>query len=511
MLCDEDQFVASGECIACPDGATNEAGDDAEGPDTVCDDACSEVLGVTCDVYEQGYFKASNTGEDDSFGYSVALSGDTLAVGAPFESSAALGVNPDGEDDDSAIEAGAVYVFTRSSGVWSQEAYLKADNAQTGDAFGESLALFEGTLVVGAPGEDSGTSGVSLEGSGNNAAGGAGAVYVFTRSGTTWSQEAYVKASNADANDRFGASVAIWEDTLAVGARNEDGEGDDVVAAAGAAYVFQRVGVTWVQQAYLKASNPDVSDDFGVSIALWGDTLAVGADREDSAAVGVNADGEDDNSATSSGAVYVFGRSKGVWSQAAYIKASNTEESDGFGTSVALSNDLLAVGADGEDSAATGVDGDQDDNSHSSAGAVYVFTRVDGAWSQQAYVKASNTGANDRFGVALAISEQTLAVGAEFEFSAATGLNGDGDNDFAPASGATYLYDREGTSWSPVAYIKAENANSGDTFGGAVALSEGLLVVGAWREDGGAVGIGGNATDNSADDAGAAYVYQIAP
>lgn len=511
VLCDADQFVASGECVACPEGATNEAGDDVEGPDTVCDDACSEVLGVTCDVYEQGYFKASNTDADDSFGYAVALSGDTLAVGAPFEASASLGVNPDGEDDNSAVEAGAVYVFRRVDGAWSQEAYVKADNAQGGDAFGESLALFEDTLVVGAPGEDSGTSGVSLEGSGNNAAGGAGAVYVFTRSGTTWSQEAYVKASNADVSDRFGTSVALWEDTLAVGARNEDGEGDNVVSSAGAAYVFQRVGVTWVQEAYLKASNPDVSDDFGVSIALWGDTLAVGADREDSGAVGVNAEGEDDNTATSSGAVYVFERTDGAWSQAAYVKASNTEATDRFGTSIALTADTLAIGAEGEDSSATGVDGDETDNSLSSSGAVYVFTRVDGTWNQQAYIKASNTGANDAFGVSLALSGDTLAVGAQFEDSASTGLNGDGANDFASIAGATYVFRREGVAWSSLAYIKAVNANAGDTFGSAVALSGGLLASGAWREDGDATGIGGDATDNSADDAGAAYVYQIAP
>ncbi|MGH1340336.1 MAG: FG-GAP repeat protein [Nannocystales bacterium] len=521
VLCGEDEFVASGVCLMCPEATWNEAGDDAAGPDTVCDDACSEVLGVTCDVYEQGYVKASNTDEEDTFGFSVAISGDTLAVSAPEEASGGTGVNPDAQDDNTAGQAGAVYVFTRANGEWSQQAYLKADNSDAGDRFGESIALFGDTLAVGAPYEGSGSGGVSPQGSADNSASGSGAVYIFERSAETWTQQAYVKASNTGAGDRFGVSVALSGDTLLVGAPREDGattgvnpadQGNNSASSAGAAYVFERVGVTWVQQAYLKASNADAGDRFGSLVALFGDTLAVSAWAEDSAAVGVNPDGEDDNSTSNAGAVYVFERSDATWSQQAYLKASNTDENDEFGSSVALSGDTLAVGAWGEASATTGVDGDQSDNSLVLAGAVYVYQRVAGAWSQQAYIKSDNPRDGDSFGeYGLALSDDILAVGAWREDSAATGLNGDATNDFAPQAGAAYLYRRMRETWSPLAYIKAENTNSGDAFGRFFALSDGTLVVGAPGEDSDATGVDGDASDNSADDAGAAYLYQVAP
>jgi hypothetical protein len=136
----------------------------------------------------------------------------------------------------------------------------------------------------------------------------------------------------------------------------------------------------------------------------------------------------------------VFTRTGGVWSQQAYVKASNTEVSDQFGASLALSGDSLAVGAPGEDSNATGINGNQADNSASTSGAVYVFTRTGGVWSQQAYVKASNTGALDEFGTSLALSGNTLAIGAYFEDSNATGIGGNQSDNSAQDSGAVYVY-----------------------------------------------------------------------
>src|SRR5262249_23061327 len=153
-------------------------------------------------------------------------------------------------------------------------------------------------------------------------------------------------------------------------------------------------GATWRQQAYIKASNTHADDQFGTSVALSADgsILAVGAIGESSAATGVDGS-QADHAAPGAGAVYLFARSATTRRQQAYIKASNTSAGDGFGMSVALSADgaTLAVGALDEDSAATGVDGNQADNSAASAGAVYVFTRSATAWSQQAYLKASNT------------------------------------------------------------------------------------------------------------------------
>jgi trimeric autotransporter adhesin len=204
-------------------------------------------------------------------------------------------------------------------------------------------------------------------------------------------------------------------------------------------YVFRRSGTEWQQQAYVKASNTGADDGFGISVALDGDTLAVGAHQEDSAATGVNGNQADD-SASNSGAVYVFRRSGTEWQQQAYVKASNTGAFHQFGYSVALDGDTFAVGAHQEDSAATGVNGNQADNSAGASGAVYVFRRSGTEWQQQAYVKASNTGTFDLFGVSMALDGDTLAVGAYYEASAATGVNGDQADNNAAQSGAVYIF-----------------------------------------------------------------------
>ena len=213
---------------------------------------------------------------------------------------------------------------------------------------------------------------------------------------------------------------------------------------AGAVYVFTRSASTWTQQAYVKASNPDANDFFGVSVALSddGNTLAVGA-RESSNATGIGG-AQANNSALDAGATYVFIRSASTWSQQAYIKASNTQADDSFGRSVALSADgnTLAVGAYFEDSFATGIGGLQTDNSTNRAGAVYVFTRSASTWSQQAYVKASNAGADDNFGWAVALSADgnTLATASNLEDSSAIGINGNQGDNSASSSGAVYIY-----------------------------------------------------------------------
>jgi hypothetical protein len=473
-----------------------------------------------------GYIKASNTDAADGFGGALALSadGNTLVVGADGEDSKAPGIGGD-QGDNSASAAGAVYVFTRDGGVWSQQAYIKASNAGSGDEFGYALALSaDGSiLAVGAAGEASNATGFYGDQS-NNSAGGAGAVYVFTRSGGVWSQQAYVKASNTGAGDNFGAALALAPDgnTMAVGAPGEDSnatgiDGDqsnDSAGQAGAVYVFTSSGGIWSQQAYIKASNTDAVDFFGRTLALAaeGTTLAVGAYGEDSNATGIGGD-QSDNSASNAGAVYLFIRSGGVWSQQAYVKASNTDLHDAFGTALALAADgnTLAVGAIYEASDATGIDGDQTNNLSSDAGAVYVFIRGGGAWSQQAYLKASNTGVVDYFGDAFAMAADgnTLAVGADGEHSNATGIGGDQSNNSAGQAGAVYVFTRSSGVWSQQAYVKASNTDANDAFGSALGLTADgdTLAVGAPGEAGNATGLGGNQSDDSATGAGAAYLY----
>ncbi|WP_051284422.1 beta strand repeat-containing protein [Desulforegula conservatrix] len=394
-----------------------------------------------------------------------------------------------------------------------QQAYLKASNTDAADSFGYSVSVSGDTLVVGACGEASSATGVNGDPS-DNSASGSGAVYVFTRSGTTWSQQAYLKASNTDAGDSFGRSVAVSGDTIVVGASNEDGnatgingnQGDNSASNSGAAYVFTLIGGIWSQQAYLKASNTGAGDSFGLSVAVSGDTIVVGANNEDSSAIGIDGN-QSDNSASNSGAAYVFVRSGTSWSQEAYLKASNTGAGDGFGDSIAVSGDTIVVGANNEDSSAIGIDGNQSDNSALNSGSAYVFVRSGTTWSQQAYLKASNTGAGDGFGDSVAVSGDTIVIGAINEGSGAIGINGNQTNENAPNSGAAYVFTRSGINWSQQAYLKASNTGAGDSFGRSVAVSGDSIVVGANTEASGSTGIDGNQGDNSASNSGSAYVF----
>jgi len=343
----------------------------------------------------QAYLKASAPDTSDHFGRNVALDGDTLVIGVPDEDSAGIGVNSGLETSNAESGSGAVYVFVRNNGVWSQQAYIKASNTGGGDAFGASVAISGDTVVVGAPGEDGhlltgSTSSPPDNTTTGDGASASGAAYVFTRSGTTWSQQAYIKASNAGANDNFGTSVAINVDTLTVGAPDEDGGGvgittgspndtttGNAASGSGAVYLFTRSGTTWSQHAYLKASNTETGDAFGTGISISGTKLGVGAPGEDSNLTTVLSGSPSNlttgDGAAGAGAVYTFVSQGGGWSQHAYVKAPNAETGDAFGTSVSIDGDTVAASATGEKSSATGVGGNQADNSLSNAGAVYVF------------------------------------------------------------------------------------------------------------------------------------------
>jgi hypothetical protein len=458
------------------------------------------------------YLKASNTEGGYGFGYSVAMSGDTAVVGAYQEASATTGVNGN-QNDNSAWSAGAAYVFVRSGTTWIQQAYLKASNAESGDWFGWSVAVSGDTVVVGAPYEYSAACGVNGN-QGDNSAPNSGAAYVFVRSGMTWSQQAYLKASNTEGGDSFGYAVAISDNTVIVGALYESSaatgvngnQGDNSAVRSGAAYVFARSGTTWIQQAYLKASNTGVRDGFGLSVAVSGDTAVVGAPFESSAGTGVN-DNQSDNSASASGAAYVFARSGTTWSQQAYLKASNTGVDDSFGRCVAVSGNTVVVAAPWEDSATTGVNGNQSDNYAARSGAAFVFVRSGATWSQQAYLKASNTGVGDEFGCSVAVAGDMLVVGAPYESSAATGVSGNQSDDDAFWAGAAYLFVRSGTTWSQQSFLKASNTGERDFFGFSVAVAGDAVAVGAYHEDSAATGVNGNQSDNSAEWSGAAYLF----
>jgi len=315
---------------------------------------------------ESAILTASNSENFDLFGWSVAISGSTIAVSAPQEDSASTGINGNQSDvNNTAAASGAVYVFVEDNGTWNQQAYIKASNTGEGDGFGFTVILDGDTLIVSAPLEDSGATVINGNQS-DNSAPNSGAAYVFTRTGTTWSQEAYIKPSQTPRE--FGNAMDMSNDTLVIGSRyfNSGVSGFNAV-------VFVRNGNVWSEQAIIE--NPQIQ--FTTSVVIEGNSLLIGDSSNSSGSVGIGGN-PDDTSAPSSGAVFVYQFENNSWQSKAFIKASNTDEDDNFGTVMVRDGSTLIVGAENEDSSASGVYTNSQlpalqDNLGSNSGAVYAF------------------------------------------------------------------------------------------------------------------------------------------
>ncbi len=380
--------------------------------------------------------KASNPDIDDAFGKSVAIDGDTIVVGAYYESGSATTVN--GTADNLKAKSGAAYVFERStSDSWSQTAYLKGSHAATNDLFGEAVAIDNNTIIVGVTMDD--TSAIN-----------AGGAYVFVRSGNTWQEQAFLQASTGESNDRFGGSVAINQDTIVIGATDESGSAIEVNGfddndsvdyyAAGAAYIFERTGTNWEETAYLKSSNTDDQLYFGNAVGVSENTVVVGCRFDNSDTNNINGD-QYNQSAPSSGAVYVYVRNGDYWVFDSYLKAPNSDTNDLFGLSVAIDGDHIIVGAPGEASNAQEINGNQNNNASLGFGASYIFRRNSSsdAWEFLSYLKAGNADSLDNFGMSVDIDGDTAIVGAPFEDGSGTKVNPAADNDLTD-TGAAYLF-----------------------------------------------------------------------
>ncbi|MGJ4752238.1 putative Ig domain-containing protein [Leptospira kmetyi] len=392
---------------------------------------------------QEAYLTAPLRTSSDVFGLGVAISGDTIVVGAPLEDSAQRSITTVASSDETASGSGAAYVYRRAGSTWNLEAFLKASNADANDSFGRFVAIDGDTIVVGAPRESSldptlqNGSSASADNSGTNI----GAAYVFKRVGTTWTQEAYLKPQNPAANDRFGSEIGISGDTIVVGVSQDDLSGTN----SGAAYIFRKVGTTWTQEAYLKASNAAANDQFGVSVGISGNTIIVGAYTQ--------------NSGT--GEAYIFERTGTTWTETARLKAPNAEASDQFAKAVAISGDTVAIAAPRESNSIRsilnkGVLPDPTDNGSSLSGAVYVFQK-DTNWVYRSFIKTSNADPSDQVSNAvggpgppigeygsLSISGDTIALGAPEEkssqtFPSATAPIGDNTKS---KSGAVYVFSR---------------------------------------------------------------------
>ncbi len=372
----------------------------------------------------QQKLEPSDAAEGDEFGVSVAISGETVVVGASRDDGAAGGnqgsayvfvrsggiwieqqklVAPDGEASvffgtsvaisgetvvvgafgDEFGLAGSAYVFVRSGGVWSLQRKLEDPDGEDG-FFGNSVAISGETVVVGAVGDD-GAAGDRQ-----------GSAYVFVRSGGDWSLQQKLVAPDAVAGDRLGASVAISGETIVVGADNDDGEAG---FTQGSAYVFVRSGGAWGLQKKLEASDAGDGDFFGASVAISGETVVVGAFG-------------DDRTEPNQGAAYLFVRNGGVWTQQQKLVAPDAVVFNEFGVSVTISGETAVVG-ELDDGAAGG-----------NQGSAYVFVRRGGVWSLEQKLEASDAAANDRFGASVAISGETVVVGAEGDDGVAGGSQG---------------------------------------------------------------------------------------
>ncbi len=369
---------------------------------------------------------ATDYAAGDLLGISVAVSGDTLIVGA-YEA------NVDGNTNQ-----GAAYIFTRNGASWSQQQKLVAADGAAADRFGYSVALDGGTALVGAHR-------ANVDGNSDQ-----GAAYVFTRSGANWSQQWKLVAGDGAGGDNFGYSVALDGQTALVGARWANIGGN---SNQGAAYVFTRSGASWSQQQKLVATDGATSDHFGISVALDGETALVGAPL---ANVGGNSD---------QGAAYLFTRSGTDWSQQQKLVAAAGAASDRFGASVALDGETALVGASQVNVGGT-----------FNQGAAYVFTRSGASWSQQQKLVAADGAASDLFGNSVALAGETALVGA---FLANVGGNS--------GQGAAYVFTRSGADWSQQQKLVAADGAGSDFFGTSVALDGDTALVGAYQANVGGV------------------------
>lgn len=311
---------------------------------------------------------------------------------------------------------------------------------------------------------------------GNNPADSTGAVTLFKRNSTGWSQVQKITASDIEVNDHFGCSVALCNDYLAVGAHgeSEDVLGGNTLSAAGSVYLFRNNAGTWTQIRKITATDRSAGAHFGKSVSLSGNYLLVGAPNEDSG----------------TGSAYVYKMTDGSWSGVQKITASDKHAGDFFGNSVSISDKNLLVGAVGEEEDSIG------GNPMASAGSAYLFQNTAGTWSQIKKMVASDRAANDRFGCSVALSGEYAVVGADYEDEDAAGANP------AVSAGSAYVFKNNAGTWSQAQKIVAADRALNDHFGSAVAISGNFILVGASNENEDARGF------NTLTSAGSAYLFK---
>jgi len=361
---------------------------------------------------QQAKLVASDRAISDYFGSSVSISGDVAIVGAPIEFEDASGVNP-------LAGAGSAYMFRRSGTTWTQKAKVVASDREVDDYFGCSVSIDGNYAIVGAYAEDE-------DALGNNEILNTGSAYVFYYDGNSWSQQCKLVALDRADSDLFGRYVSISGDVAIVTAymEDEDAVGANSLQAAGSAYVFQRSGTIWSQEAKLVPSDRGVDDNFGSSVSIDGNYVIIGANREDE-------DASDENYVECAGSAYIFYNNGSSWSQQAKLVASIRATYDYFGSSVSISGDIAIAGVKLEDEDAS------EANTIPDAGSVYMFRRSESIWSQSEKLVAIDRFSNDQLGYSVGISGEKILIGAIYEDEDASGENTLDD------AGAVYSFELE--------------------------------------------------------------------
>ena len=376
--------------------------------------------GQDCDPQQVDKLLASDGESGDHFGFNLSMSGDAAVIGAP-------------RYDITGIDEGAAYVFRYDGASWTEQAILTASDAIDSDQYGHAVSISGDVAVVGAYLHDDGV------------AWDHGSAYVYRFDGASWTEEAILNASDTEAWNLFGYSVGVSGDTAVIGAYGSHG------TYAGAAYVFRYDGSAWVEEAKLVSLDIADNDYFGRAVAIDGDTILVAAY------------GDDDNG-DRSGAAYIFTRDGATWTQQTKLLASDGAAGDRFGWSVAISGDNALVGAY------------QNIGNGILSGAAYVFTRNGSSWTESARLTPSDGELGDQFGWAVAIRDDVLVVGANY------------DDDVDPNSrscnsGAAYLFAYDGTGWVEQPKIRADDALCHDEYASAVAVDADTAMIGCYKRD----------------------------
>ncbi len=396
------------------------------------------------DIYgywaQEAKLTANDGAADDYFGYSVSIDGDYAIVGAY-------------KNDASRTDAGSAYIFERNGDLWEQEAQLNSSDASQYDYFGYSVSISGDYAIVGANYDDD---------SGNMS----GSAYIFERSGDAWDQEDKLIASDGETYDFFGRSVSIDGDYAIVGSYRDD----DMGSASGSAYIFERNGDQWNEEAKLTAADGEASDYFGWSVAIDGDYAIVGAYM-------------DDDMGSASGSAYVFERNGDVWNEEAKLTAADGEASDYLGYSAALSGDRAFIGAY------------KSDDGQSNSGAAYMFEWNGSSWDAQSKFEAAEMDPDrDEFGYSVSIDVQSsysayAVVGAKY----ASGV------DWRSGAAYTYKWDAANSEWDPYMKLVASDGETYDYFGESVHISDDYVIVGARGDDDNDIGFS----------CGAAYIFDV--